>query len=243
MPRDLFGDVAVRPSSVRSRRSPVVVASIAVHALAVVGLLVATAVAPDILPTPREALAFYEPARVIDIELPPPPPSPRQASPPPQVPTVSRYAAPPVAPTSIVPESSTAVFERTGDGVINGALPETFGHNIVGVPDAPPVTAPVIAAPVAPRRVGGAIAAPEKLINVPPIYPELARQTRVEDVIVLETVIDESGNVTSVRVLKGHPLLTQAAVDAVQRWKFTPARLNDEAIPVVMTVTVQFKLH
>ena len=66
---------------------------------------------------------------------------------------------------------------------------------------------------------------------------------RVEDVVVLETVIDESGNVTSVHVLKGHPLLNQAALDAVQRWKFTPARLNDEPIPVVMTVTVQFKLQ
>ena len=59
----------------------------------------------------------------------------------------------------------------------------------------------------------------------------------------LETVIDEAGNVTSARVLRGHPLLNQAALDAVQRWKLTPARLNDEAIPVVMTVTVQFTLQ
>ena len=89
MPRDLFGDVAVRPPSVRSRRSPVVIASIGVHVLVVIAVLVATAIAPDILPTPREALAFYEPARLIDIELPPPPPTPRQATAPPDVPTVS----------------------------------------------------------------------------------------------------------------------------------------------------------
>jgi protein TonB len=100
-----------------------------------------------------------------------------------------------------------------------------------------------VPAPQPPPRVGGAIKAPVKVFNVPPIYPELAQRTRVEDVVILETVIDESGNVTSARVLRGHPLLNQAALDAVQRWKFTPARLNDETIPVVMTVTVQFKLQ
>ena len=240
MPRDLFGNVAVRPRSVRSRRSPVVVASIAVHVFVVVAVLLATAIAPDILPTPREALAFYEPSRLIDIELPPPPP-PRGILPTREVPTVSPNAAPLVAPTAIVPESWTPVFERASDGVVNGALPSDFGTNIVSVPDAPP--AAVVTAPPPPRRVGGAIKAPVKVVNVPPAYPELAQRTRVEDVVILETVIDESGNVTSARVLRGHPLLNEAALDAVQRWKFTPARLNDEAIPVVMTVTVQFKLQ
>ena len=239
MPRDLFGNVAVRPQSVRSRRSPVVVASIAVHALIVVAVLLATAIAPDILPTPREALAFYEPAR-LDIKLPPPPP-PRGFVPQRALPTVSPDAAPLVAPTSIVPESWTPVFERSSDGVVNGALPDNFLPNIDGGAAALP--APVAPAPQPPRRVGGEIKAPVKVVNVAPDYPDLARRTRVEDVVILETVIDESGNVTSVRVLRGHPLLNQAALDAVQRWKFTPARLNDEAIPVVMTVTVQFKLQ
>ena len=240
MPRDLFGDVAVRPPSVRSRRSPVVVASITVHVLVVLAVLAATALAPDILPTQREALAFYEPARLIDIELPPPPPAPRPATAPPQMPTVSQYAAPVVAPTSIAPETWTPAFEPSSNGVVTG-FSSSVGVDIVAAPDALP--APVVTAPPPPRRVGGAIKAPVKVVNVPPLYPELAQRTRVEDVVILETVIDESGNVTSVRVLRGHPLLNQAALDAVQRWKFTPARLNDEAIPVVMTVTVQFKLQ
>jgi protein TonB len=240
MPRDLFGDVAVRPPSARSRRSPVVVASIAVHVLVVVAILLATAIAPDILPTPREALAFYEPARLIDIEL-PPPPAPRPATAPPQMPAVSQYTAPVVAPTAIVPETWTPAFEPPSNGVVNGVLPGNLGTTVDGPLDAPP--APVVPAPPPLRRVGGAIKAPVKVVNVPPIYPELAQRTRVEDVVILETVIDESGSVTSARVLRGHPLLNQAALDAVQRWKFTPARLNDEAIPVVMTVTVQFKLQ
>lgn len=241
MPRDLFGDVAIRPPSVRSRRSPIVVASIAIHALVVVAILLATAIAPDILPTPREALAFYEPARLIDIELPPPPPAPRPATAPSQMPTVSPYAAPVVAPTAIVPETWTPAFEPSSQGLVTGVLPSNFGTAVDGALDAPP--APVAPVSPPPRPVGGAIKAPVKVVNVSPIYPELAQRTRVEDVVILETVIDESGNVTSARVLRGHPLLNQAALDAVQRWKFTPARLNDEVIPVLMTVTVQFKLQ
>ncbi len=141
MPRDLFGDVAIRPPSVRSHRSPVVVASIGVHVLVVIAVLVATAIAPDILPTPREALAFYEPARLIDIELPPPPPAPRPPTAAPELPTVSPDAAPVVAPTSITPETWSPAVERSGDGVVNGIV-DGVGDNVVGVPDAPP--APVV---------------------------------------------------------------------------------------------------
>jgi protein TonB len=238
MPRDLFGDVAVRPPSVRARRSPVVVASVAAHALIVIAVLVATAIAPDILPPPREALAFYEPAR-IDIKLPPPPPAPRQVTAPPNVPTVSPDAAPVVAPASITPETWTPVFERPGDGVVNGIV-DGVGDSVVSVPDAPP---PVVETPKGPVRMHRGIQAPDKVVNVAPIYPEVARAARREGVVILETVIDASGNVTSVRVLRGDPLLDKAAIDAVQQWKFTPARLNGEAIPVVMTVTVQFKLQ
>jgi periplasmic protein TonB len=240
MPRDLFGDVAVRPPSVRSRRSPVVVASVVSHALLVIAVLVATAIAPDILPTPREALAFYEPARLIDIELPPPPPAPRPPTAAPELPTVSPNAAPVVAPTAITPEPWAPAFVPSSDGVVNGVV-DGVGDNVVGVPDAPP--APVVTTPPPPRRLHSGIRAPDKVVNVTPIYPAVAREARREGVVILEAVIDASGNVTSARVLRGDPLLDQAALDAVQQWKFKPATLNGEAIPVVMTVTVQFKLQ
>jgi protein TonB len=71
----------------------------------------------------------------------------------------------------------------------------------------------------------------------------LARDSRVEGVVILDVIIDEHGTVTSTRVLKSVALLDQAAIDAVRLWRFTPARLNGEAIPVVMTVTVSFRLQ
>jgi protein TonB len=154
---------------------------------------------------------------------------------------VSPDAAPVVAPTSITPETWTPSVERSNDGVVAG-FSSSVGNDVVAVPNAPPPPA-VVTTPPPPRRISGGIRPPEKVVNVPPTYPELARQVRVQDYVILETVIDESGNVTSVRVLRGHPMLNQAALDAVQQWKFRPATLNGEAIPVVMTVTVQFTLQ
>ena len=44
------------------------------------------------------------------------------------------------------------------------------------------------------------------------------------------------------RVLRSIPLLDQAALDAVRQWEFAPTRLNGAAVPVIMTVTIQFSL-
>ena len=65
----------------------------------------------------------------------------------------------------------------------------------------------------------------------------------MEGVVILEAVIDADGSVTSVKVLRSIPLLDDAAVKAVRGWRFTPARLNGQAVPVVMTVTVNFTLQ
>ena len=60
--------------------------------------------------------------------------------------------------------------------------------------------------------------------------------------MIIETIIDTRGDVESASVLRSIPLLDQAALDAVRQWKFTPTTLNGVPVPVVMTVTVNFKL-
>ena len=82
-----------------------------------------------------------------------------------------------------------------------------------------------------------------KTTDAAPRYPDIARASRVEGMVILEVVIDDRGNVTDARVLRSVPLLDDAALEAVRRWKFKPARLNGESVPVVMTVTVNFKLQ
>ena len=79
------------------------------------------------------------------------------------------------------------------------------------------------------------------MINqVKPVYPPLAKQARIQGVVILEAVIDKAGNVAEIKVISGHPLLQQAAIDAVSQWKYKPTLLNGEPVEVVTTVTVNF---
>lgn len=81
------------------------------------------------------------------------------------------------------------------------------------------------------------------LINqVKPVYPPLARQARVSGVVILEAVIGKDGSIAEVKVISGHPLLQQAAIDAVSQWKYKPTLLNNEPVEVQTTVTVTFSL-
>ena len=65
---------------------------------------------------------------------------------------------------------------------------------------------------------------------------------RVQGIVILEAIIDPSGSVTNVRVLRSIPLLDQSAIDAVRQWKYQPTLLNGVPVPIVMTVTVNFSL-
>ena len=92
-------------------------------------------------------------------------------------------------------------------------------------------------------RVGGNIKPPEKIRDVRPIYPAEAQQARITGVVILEVRIDPEGNVTDARVLRSVALLDEAARDAVLQWKFSPTYLNGVAVPLIMTVTVNFSLQ
>jgi TonB family protein len=80
------------------------------------------------------------------------------------------------------------------------------------------------------------------LYQVAPVYPAMARTARVQGAVVLEAVIDKQGNVAELKVISGHPMLTQAALDAVKQWKYEPYRLNGEPVTVDTTITVNFQL-
>jgi TonB family protein len=112
---------------------------------------------------------------------------------------------------------------------------------ILGVPDAPPPPEPE-----GPVRfvVGGNITEPEKISGPNPVYPEAARRARIQGVVVLECTIGKSGDVNEVKVLRGLPLgLTEAAVDAVKKWRFKPSTLNGKPVEVLYILTVRFNLQ
>jgi len=83
---------------------------------------------------------------------------------------------------------------------------------------------------------------PKKTRNVPPVYPRNAIEQRVQGVVILEAVISPTGCIRSVEVQRGVPALNWEAIRAVMRWRYTPTLLNGVPVPVIMTVTVNFKL-
>ncbi|MGE5357978.1 MAG: energy transducer TonB, partial [Bacteroidales bacterium] len=60
--------------------------------------------------------------------------------------------------------------------------------------------------------------------------------------VVLKAVVGADGKIVDATILRSIPLLDQAALDAVRQWEYTPTLINGVAVPVVMTVTVNFTL-
>jgi len=105
------------------------------------------------------------------------------------------------------------------------------------VPALPPPTIQ----PEGPVKIGGDVKEPRLISSVLPVYPLAARQTGVEGEVIVNTTIDKNGSVVGVHVISGPPLLRQAALDALRRWKYDPSRLNGQPVAVEMQVTIKFR--
>ena len=90
-------------------------------------------------------------------------------------------------------------------------------------------------------RVGGKIEPPIKMNDVKPVYPAIAQNAGVTGAVIIEATIGADGRVIDAKVLRSIPLLDQAALDAVRQWEYKPTLLNGVAVPVIMTVTINFK--
>lgn len=92
-------------------------------------------------------------------------------------------------------------------------------------------------------RPGQGVREPKRIAGSPPEYPKFARDARVSGVVILEAVINEHGEVNRIKVLRSVPLLDNAAITAVQQWRYTPTLLNGVPVSVLMTITVNFTLQ
>jgi periplasmic protein TonB len=124
-------------------------------------------------------------------------------------------------------------------GVAGGQMGGVIGGVIGGVGGAPPPPKP------AQQRIrqGGQVQAAKLLNKVQPMYPPLARQTRISGTVRLHAIIAKNGTVEQLEVISGHPLLVQAALDAVRQWKYQPTTLNGESVEVDTTIDVIFSLN
>jgi len=121
-------------------------------------------------------------------------------------------------------------------------LPGQFAY-----PSAEPVgSAPVKPTPPAsvnPPRVGGEVRQARLIKSVPPNYPALAKSLHVGGDVVMDAIVDPGGNVTDVTVISGALLLQGAAVEALRAWKYEPARLDGQAVPMHLRVTLKFRIN
>ena len=84
---------------------------------------------------------------------------------------------------------------------------------------------------------------PPKLINrVPPVYPPLARQTRIQGTVAVNAIVRKDGTTTVQNVGAGHPLLAQAAGEAVQQWRYEPSTIGGQPVDVETKIYVVFTL-
>lgn len=75
-----------------------------------------------------------------------------------------------------------------------------------------------------------------------PVYPPIAKAAHVEGTVVLQATISAAGTIENLRVTAGPAMLRQAALDAVQSWRYRPYELNGEPVEVETTVNVIFSL-
>jgi protein TonB len=181
---------------------------------------------------------------------PPPPPPPPQAAPVKVVKPVARLLtqgklmAPRAIPKDVAvfkeaeqppePPAGSGVIGGLGGGDILGGL---GGGSSAGAPPPPPPKATQTRI-----KLGGQVQAAKIVAQPQPLYPALARQARIQGNVVLHAIIDKDGRVGQLEVVSGHPLLVQAALDAVKQWRYQPTQLNGDPVEVDTTITVSFVL-
>jgi len=131
---------------------------------------------------------------------------------------------------------STGMMGGVQGGVPGGALSGVIGGIIGSTANLPKVAAPQRI------RVSQGVTEGNLLRKVQPTYPPLAKTARIQGSVILNALISKAGNIENLRVMSGHPMLVQSALDAVKQWKYRPYILNGEPVEVETTITVNFNL-
>ncbi len=189
---------------------------------------------------------------------PPPPPPPPAAAPIKVVKMVREFedghlTAPKEIPKEIAqikeedlppPSAGGGVVGGVPGGMVGGQLGGVIGGIVSSTPVAAPPPPPPPPKVETPHRitVGGNVQSAKAISRPSPVYPQLARQARIQGIVRLEAVIDEQGRITDLKVISGHPLLVQSALDAVRQWRYQPTILNNVPVQVATTIDVNFTL-
>jgi len=83
---------------------------------------------------------------------------------------------------------------------------------------------------------------PEAITRVNPTYPDLARDAGVDGTVLVQALVDKTGHVRDVKVVKSIPMLDASALSAVKQWVFKPALSNNKPVAVWVAVPIHFSL-
>jgi protein TonB len=126
-------------------------------------------------------------------------------------------------------------------GVPGGVPGGSMGGVMGSILSATPTVAPKIATPQR-VRVSSGVSTGMLVRKVPPSYPPLARQARIQGTVILQATISKEGSIENLQLISGHPMLAPAAIEAVKQWKYKPYLLNGEPVEVETQVQVNFTL-
>jgi protein TonB len=238
----MFEDSLVESSGRLAVRHPwATAASFAAQSVVLGSLLLLSLVYTESLPTQRW---------INILQAPPPPPSAPVAAQRRIVTSASRGSLMPnviVVPREI-PGTISSIHEEKfqadkPDGVVGdipGGIPDGIPYGVTSVlRSTAPLTPKITPSKV---RVSSTIVQGLLVRQVKPEYPTPARLARVEGLVVLQATIGKDGSVQNLRLISGHPMLVQAAMDAVKQWLYKPYFLNGEAVEVDTTINVNFTL-
>ncbi len=233
------------------------VLGIGFQVVVVVGMVLVPLIWPDVLPQARALVITIGPPMA-----PPKAPVGTKAVRPKSAVSTRRAAlayrpltAPVSVPTGVVriedaPEVSFAPAGsglKGGDGLpgIEGGIPGGIPGGVV-TPPPPPAKNPasVAVSPPAIIRIRTSQLDMARIVHrVEPVYPRIAVTARISGTVELRGVIGTDGKIRELKVLRGHPMLVNAAVEAVRQWIYEPTRLSGQAVEVDAPIIVTFRLN
>lgn len=178
-----------------------------------------------------DSFAFRKVTRVQPKE--PPPAQPTEPPKPQKMPKVPLDAGM----RSATPRSSTAPRPQAA---LSAPSFETAPANLaMGIATFTP-----LAAPQSEFDLSQVDSQPQPIGRVNPVYPYAARQKNLQGVVIVRFLVDAEGRVTKASVVEASPaqVFDQAALDAVRKWRFAPARLDGERVATWMSVPIRFKM-
>jgi protein TonB len=223
--------------SIHTRSKRWMLATLALNGSVLVALILIPLIYPEALPSLTTTILMTAPAPPVEERQPRPVPVHTTAA---NTPSIENIQAPPRIPTIVAPGDEPRepgpinIGEVTPPGTGTGSADNPWSEHL-----------PVVVVQQASKtaNVSSGVMNGYLIYKKTPTYPPIALQIRIEGTVVLQATISKGGTIENLRVLSGPAMLQQAAIDAVQQWRYRPYLLNGQPVDVETTVNVVFKMN